>query len=220
MDVARNRQDERAPLWIAEALLDDEQIPVQRDLADVHRLHQRVMAVVSPASGERVLYRPDIEPTGTVTITIQSQSRPDPSHWPESYLLDWRAAPAEEGLARLLQADAHLRFRLRANPTMRIDKRRDDPLAGKRVSIRDSEEQLAWLRRKLDETGAELVMASITYGGVQRGVREDGNVRYEVVRFDGALRVVDPRMLEAAVRAGIGVGKGYGLGLLSLGQLR
>jgi CRISPR system Cascade subunit CasE len=120
----------------------------------------------------------------------------------------------------LLQEDAHLRFRLRANPTIRIDKRRDDPLAGKRVSIRNAEEQLAWLRRKLDEAGADLIMVTITDGGVQTGTRVDGNVRHEVVRFDGVLRVAKPQILGAAVRAGVGVGRGYGLGLLSLGQLR
>jgi CRISPR system Cascade subunit CasE len=205
---------------VAEAVLDDEQIPVQRDLADAQRLHQRVMTVVDPAPGERVLYRPDVEPTGTVVITIQSSREPNPARWPDHFLLDWRAIPAAAGLARLVEQHAELRFRLRANPTKRIDRRQADPLAGKRVSLRDPEEQLGWLHRKLEAAGAAVQMATITDGGVLRGEREGAHVRYEVVRFDGVLRVLDPGTLETSVRSGIGVGKGYGLGLLSLGRLR
>jgi CRISPR system Cascade subunit CasE len=41
---------------------------------------------------------------------------------------------------------------------------------------------------------------------------------HQAVTFDGLLRVTDPEALLAALAGGIGSGKGFGFGLLSLAR--
>ena len=137
-----------------------------------------------------------------------------------------------------------LRFRLRANPTKRIAKH-DDPMKGKRVELAREDEQIDWLIRKGQQReknvpgGFELVMkevknmrgevrkiprVNVCPEGKQTGHKseeERGHVTTHLaVLFDGFLRVTDKRaFLETLIR-GIGPGKAFGFGLLSVAPCR
>lgn len=50
----------------------------------------------------------------------------------------------------------------------------------------------------------------------QRDIRTKGGIRLAVVRFDGIATVTDAGLARQAVLEGIGRGKSYGCGLLSL----
>ncbi len=133
-----------------------------------------------------------------------------------------------------------LRFRLRANPTKRIATQ-DDPMKGKRVELARENEQIEWLMRKGLERekgvpgGFELLLREVrdTRGEVRLLPRVDvstegkqkGHKRYGAsghvtthlaVLFEGLLRVTDKDgFLETLIR-GIGSGKAFGFGLLSV----
>jgi len=133
-----------------------------------------------------------------------------------------------------------LRFRLRANPTKRVA-RENDPLKGKRVELTRENEQIDWLIRKGKERehdvpgGFELLMkevkdmrgkvrsvprASACPEGKQKGRKRDGAgshaTTHLAVLFEGLLRVTDrDAFLETLIR-GIGPGKAFGFGLLSV----
>jgi CRISPR system Cascade subunit CasE len=106
---------------------------VQRCLADSQALHARVMDLFAPKGNEigrlalGVLHRLEVmEGEGIAQLLVQSGTPPDPSRWPQAFL-DPRVgadASATTPLAPLLEQiceGAVFRFRLRANPTRRID---------------------------------------------------------------------------------------------------
>lgn len=145
---------------------------------------------------------------------------------------------------RRIQSGQLLSFRLRANPTRRVGKD-DDKLKGKRVELRREEQQLAWLARKgqAKEDGApggfELAMREVEEDtgevrlaprvtarseGRQAGrKREAGNEHATIhfsVLFEGLLRVTDPEVFYLTLTRGVGSGKAYGFGLLSIASPR
>lgn len=204
--------------------------PVQQALADSHALHRLVMSAFPQAApGEEarqafgILYRVDIdEKTGVPSLLLQSRVRPDRS--PLAPLLISTPERDTKDVAQFydaLTAGSTLLFRLRANPTRRVPgKRTDDKCAGKRVNLQSDDEQQAWLARKLSEVGCQLGACSIRPGLTQRGRREGQRISHGAVTFDGLLRVEDADKLRAGIRAGIGAGKAYGFGLLSLAPAR
>lgn len=212
--------------------------PVSRDVArvqaDSQALHRCVMALFGEADGparakHAVLYRLDVsEREGTVALLLQSREAPALERLPEHFL-DPRAgadASATTDLAPLmarLTMGSELRFRLRANPTRRIDtKSAPDGTRrnGRRVPLRTPEARLAWLQRKLTSAGFALVGGEGTClvrpDGLQRGKRGDARLTHEGVVYEGNITVVDATLARAALEHGIGPAKAYGFGLLSL----
>ncbi len=139
-----------------------------------------------------------------------------------------------------LRSGQILRFRLRANPTKRIAKQ-DDPMKGKRVELTRDNEQIDWLIRKGLERergvpgGFELLMKEVRdvrgeirrvprvnacTEGKQKGRKRDaagGHVTTHLaVLFEGLLRVTDKNAFLETLIHGIGPGKAFGFGLLSV----
>jgi CRISPR system Cascade subunit CasE len=141
-----------------------------------------------------------------------------------------------------LREGMRLRFRLRANPTKRVSPRNEternlERWRCKRVDLRREEDQIAWLRRKGDAGGFRLVdVRSVSAGdqeapvvdvrtvpeGRDRGRRPNphrgrpDNLTFGAVIFDGELTVVDVAQFRRTLAMGIGSGKAYGFGLLSV----
>lgn len=191
-----------------------------------------------------VLYRLESGPVPGPVLLVQSRAVPNWSRLPPDYLLDTAGAPENpacksiDDLYARLQPGATLLFRLCANPTRKIDtksgpdgQRRN----GRRVELVGEEGQLEWLRSKARQYGFELLTvranpavasAQASPGGKLTGTRraEDGapagsrRMTFAMVRFDGLLRVVDAERFRTALRDGIGPGKAYGFGLLSIAR--
>lgn len=192
------------------------------------------------------LHRVDTDPrTGAVTVYVQSEGRPDWTHLPEGYLLSG-GGPGENPACKTvdqalgcLKAGDRLRFRLRANATRKIDtKTGPDGLRrnGRRVELRTEADQLAWLSRKAAAGGFEVLSVRVDAGVLDvvatgqgtggravgaKWVRTGGSPRelrltFTPVVFDGHLRITDPDIFLRTLAAGIGPGKAYGFGLLSL----
>ncbi len=145
---------------------------------------------------------------------------------------------------RQIQDGQVLSFRLRANPTKRVAKD-GDPLKGKRVELQREEEQIAWLIGKGQggrdgvPGGFELVRKTGTNAegkeglvwsvevraeGKMKGRKKDGAVGHAMTHlaatFDGLLRVTDRDSFLETLVHGIGSGKAYGFGLLSVAPVR
>jgi CRISPR system Cascade subunit CasE len=124
-------------------------------------------------------------------------------------------------------------FRLIGNPTRTIPHTRNQksPEQGKRphgqrVARRKPEEQLEWLIRKGEQHGFVIPSAHngqpdvspspcLTLTG-QRRPSDKGPITLEPVRFEGHLIVTDTAAFTDALHKGIGHGKAYGCGLISL----
>ncbi len=213
---------------------------VQRCVADSHAMHVRVMSLFGSASkgsaraSFAVLYRSEVnEREGTIRLLLQSREKPDFAKWPEGFLNSQSDVPNPRTtqLEPLLGAlRGRYRFRLRANATRKVDtKTREDGAKsnGNRVPIRRDEDRLAWLARRAAQHGFRLataddgnVMARILPGGCSFGRRTGGQITHEGVLFEGVLVVDDAARLREAVEQGVGPGKSYGFGLLSLAPFR
>jgi len=79
------------------------------------------------------------------------------------------------------------------------------------------EDQVAWLRRKGEQGGFQVL--NVRVGGLSKDrsrARGRAPLTLAGVNFEGHLRITDPERFVQAVSRGIGPGKAYGLGLLSL----
>jgi CRISPR system Cascade subunit CasE len=133
-----------------------------------------------------------------------------------------------------------LRFRLRANPTKRVAKH-DDPMKGKRVELTRENEQIDWLIRKGHDRekglpgGFELLAkevkdvrgeissvprVNVCPEGKQEGRKRDAAgghcTTHLAVLFEGLLRVTERNAFRETLIRGVGPGKAFGFGLLSV----
>lgn len=136
---------------------------VRRDLADIQQLYRTVMSVFpqlppdcqDPRHAFGVLFYLEADGRGIPKLLVQSQAPPDWTKLPASYLDSSEFAnPDTKDISTAYSALAPgtvLRFRLRANPTRKIDTRTGadgNRRNGKRVELRTEELQLQWLARK------------------------------------------------------------------------
>jgi CRISPR system Cascade subunit CasE len=127
---------------------------------------------------------------------------------------------------------ATLRFRIRANPTRRIETksgRNGERHNGRRVELRTGAEQIEWLRHKGRTHGFKVLSLRVSDSVLNvrlsdanklRGFRKEGARRHALtfasVLFEGVLRVSDGDVFRVAMERGIGSAKAYGFGLLSV----
>ncbi len=205
----------------------------RRDLYDPYQLHSTLCRAFSTPDRKcpegEFLWRlePETDPTGCPRILVQSKSMPD---WTGIGVQGW-LANADSGIdlkERLkldsLKAGQRFRFRLRANPCVTRE--------GKRQGLLRTDEQEAWLERKGKQNGfalpqlasfdfseapQERIDVRISQEQMLRGKQHTGNgIRIYSALYDGILMVTEPDNFRTALQSGIGHGKAMGLGLLSV----
>jgi len=230
-------------LYLSRLMLNPRHHLVQRDLADCRLLHQRVLSFFpntdasSPREAFGILYRLEIEPqAGIPSLLVQSRLTPDWSLLPAVGYLAEGGGGGSPGTKEIsasyaaVASDARFRFRLRANPTRKIDtKSGPDGVRrnGKRVEFFRDEDQLAWLERKAEQSGFTILAVRVDKGDAL-GTKQTGGTRREsshpltfgVALFNGVLRVTDVERFQQTLVSGIGSGKAFGFGLLSIAPAR
>lgn len=127
------------------------------------------------------------------------------------------------------EAGQRFRFRLLANPTHRLSKHSleadgkpvKQESIGKRVPV-PADRILDWLIRHAETGGFSVASDSVTTqpGYIYVNKTRDGKgQRLRSVRFDGTLEVTDADKFCDTLVHGIGSGKGFGFGLLSVAPL-
>jgi CRISPR system Cascade subunit CasE len=189
-------------------------------------LHAIVMTAFGDAAGTgRPLWRLD-HGADRHTLYVVGPGRPDAAHLAEQ--LGTAAADigsfSYERFLGGLAAEQEWRFRLRANPTKALSQ----PNArSKRIPLLKEADQLAWLiRQGRERAGYEIPTNRLQVPEViirNRGAdefrRQSATVTLGTVVYDGVLRVTDADALRAALISGIGRGKAYGCGLLTLAPI-
>lgn len=178
---------------------------------------------VSRGKNTGFLFRIDPESGGRVMILVQSAVKPDWDYAFQNagYLL---AAPPEIKSFEPGFAHGHqLRFRLMANPTRKIDSKSEQyglRRNGKRVPVSDDVLDY-WLARHAERAGftfdRESIVKQSSYIYMNKTQKEKGRLRS--VRFDGILTITDPVCFCDSLAKGIGPGKAFGFGLLSVKPL-
>ena len=229
-------------MYLSRLVINPRNPKARRDLGDVYQMHRTIMSAfpqVKEEEGARaelaVLHRLDMDQrSGTTVLLVQSEEEPNWNCLPEGYLFHLggegdnpATKPVSDALAALREGQV-LRFRLRANPAKKIDtksgpdgQRRN----GRRVDLRIETQQIEWLSRRAGRSGFRFVFVgpdnnvpAIRVGASEKlhGRQEAGRVTLAGVLFEGLLEVTNPDKLRLAIREGIGPGKAFGCGLLSL----
>lgn len=223
-------------MYLSRLILNRRSRDVRHDLARPYDLHRTLLSVFLTGKVDvardapdaiGLLYRLDEDArTGGLHLLVQSQQAPQWERLQSTdYLLPVAGNPASREIHLHVQAGQQLTFRLRANPTMRLPTPKGSGVKGKRVGIYEEEAQLAWLARKGEQHGFRLLQAQTRDDGkIKQGQAvqaENGVHSLELlsVQFDGFLQVIDPDVLVRAISGGIGSGKAFGFGLLSLARV-
>lgn len=169
------------------------------------------------------LFRIDPLPGGRAMILVQSAIAPD---WDYAfhnadYLL--AAKPEVKSFEHDFSAGQCFRFRLVANPTRRLSQHSPDAKeesVGKRVPV-PNEKLLDWLDRRGKSGGFSISEDSTTiqlgYSYINK--RGHNGQRLRSVRYDGVLQIADPASFHETIVSGIGSGKAFGFGLLSVAPI-
>lgn len=200
---------------------------------ELHQIIWKGFPDIPRGTGEtHFLFRHD-ERDDRHSVLVQSERRPD-----------WSAIGEGDHVAEVKEFDplriepgTRLRFFVRANPVVKrrgfdgekttrhiavgSDRKRQAVMLGipeNKVPSRE-EQLLDWLRRKGEEGGFEVVDATVGPNRdlvVRRAGAKGAPMTFTTVDFDGILTVRDSEAFARCMRSGIGRGKGFGLGLLSV----
>lgn len=221
-------------MYLSRLILNPRSKRVRSELARPYEMHRTLLSAFSQGKVDvdrtaedaiGLLYRIDEDArTGALHLLVQSQQPPT---WTlladRDYLLPVADNPATREVNLQLQIGQTLAFRLRANPTRRLSAGKGNN--GKRIGIYKQQDQEAWLTRKGDQHGFRVLRVQLSRSDMLRQadvIRDNqGNVhdlKLFSVQFDGILQVVDPERLVQSIGAGIGSGKAFGFGLLSVAR--
>jgi CRISPR system Cascade subunit CasE len=207
------------PLHLSRFTLDPRAKDVRRGLVNPYELHRTIVALSPAVEGRRSLWR--LEPASTEDprprLLLQTPAEPLWAALPPGWG-DPQSRRIDGFLSRLAKGD-RLRFRLRANAT---NDRAEN--GQRRVALATPGELLAWLLCQGDIRGFAIPRDADGWHEVQVTIRPPvAIVRKAGQRlalpprlFEGRLEVVDPDRLRTAVERGLGRGRAFGLGLLSL----
>jgi len=210
-------------MYLHKLILNSRHPQVRRDLSSRYEMHRTLVGALAAEPDEpppeRYLWRLETSKEGVPVLLVQT---PEPADW--SRLQRLHRAHGSSGsycetviANKALKLDgvangASLAFRLHACPTRMVD--------GKRRGLLSEEDQLGWLARVSEENGFRVVQCERARGYLDHPRKGDGTVvSMPVAEFNGSLGVVDAQRLESSVRGGLGRGKAFGLGLLSLARL-
>ena len=188
-------------------------------LSNPYRVHQRL--IMACGNDPRLLFRIETDEQRS-QVLVQTHSAPA---WNTAFdefdvLLH---EPEHKAFNPVLINNGLYRFRLLANPTAKKTFEKDDGEKHKtRLGIFKEADQIEWLKRKLSESGAELVNWRVNPRGMvysHKNPQKDKQTQiHYAVLFEGILKVINPDQLLQTLQNGIGPAKGYGFGLLSLAR--
>ena len=202
-------------LYISKLDLNYRSVRVRAELADPYQMHRSLSRAFGDGSegweGARCLFRVDQPSEGNdLWVIVQSRLRPewDRLRLSAAYLA---APPRLKEWNPAFASGQRLAFRLRANPTVKRE--------GKRHAIVREEEHLRWLDRKGEGSGFRVCDArAISERRIASTTSAGHSATLSAVRFDGVILVTDPVTFAENLANGIGSGKAFGFGLLSVAR--
>ncbi|MBQ6327012.1 MAG: type I-E CRISPR-associated protein Cas6/Cse3/CasE [Clostridia bacterium] len=187
-------------------------------LASPNLLHGAIEAAF-PGERKRRLWR--VDPlNGRQYLLIVSEDRPDLTAACAQFGMEggsWETRDYAPFLSRI-EAGSCWHFRLAANPT--VSKAHDQGERGRVYAHVTADQQKKWLLSRAEKHG--FCLEGSDFDIVSRGVitfnkgADRRRVTLGVCTFEGILRVSDAERFRAALTEGIGRGKAYGVGLLTI----
>lgn len=210
--------------WLTRITPDTRIRDARLDLGDAAAMHRRLMSLFPDSLGPQprvqagLLFRIDRDQQSQAIILAQSTTAPDLGRLPDGYgRRDHRSlTPMLEALTEGLT----IRFRLTANASKRAWKGDDRHTAGQVVPLGGADAEHWWRSRAEQHHGLGILELRTESQQPVRGRRSGHMITHAATRFDGVAVIRDPHALRTAVLSGVGRGKAYGCGLLSLALAR
>ncbi|MET9483301.1 type I-E CRISPR-associated protein Cas6/Cse3/CasE [Streptomyces sp. NPDC006638] len=193
------------------------------------RLHQRILqmfpdGVQGPARlSFGVLFRAEETPCGP-QILLQSQMEPDASRLPDAYgSVQTRSL---ETLLSKLHKGMVVNYRCVANPVRKPRATAGETRKRPPVVALSGNAAVEWWERQSNAGGLEplhisaLPLASVRGDRRSQGPTAKQRIQHARTQFDGTARILDAELLREKLATGIGRGKAYGCGLLSIAPAR
>lgn len=216
----------------------------QSYLRNRHALHATVLGGLSrqPVT-ERVLWRLDTADRHRLGLLVLTRTRPSWEHLVEQ--AGWPGSDDPQALIRPYQPlldqvtrGRQFAFRLHANtvgavkkpmkpsPQQRARLTATTRPRGARVPHRTVGHQLTWLHSRLEKWGFQPLAGDhgpTAYLVAQQQLRftkHDNNqprrITLQTATFEGLVEIIDPQAAQSSLLDGVGPGKAYGLGLITL----
>ncbi|WP_370422409.1 type I-E CRISPR-associated protein Cas6/Cse3/CasE [Streptomyces sp. QH1-20] len=212
-------------VWLTRIQPDLRHRDARRDLASAVGMHHRLMMLFPDGSGERarqqmgVLFRlEDATSRGSRAphVLLQSQVRPDLDRLPAGY----GHADTRE-LTPLLDAlhdGLTVHYRIAASAVRKSGPTTRAAGAKPVITLTGADADQWWQRQAEEKAGLKLASVHATPLDAARGERskDKSRIRHTRTRFEGTAVITDAHTLRTTLLTGIGRGKAYGCGLLSI----
>ena len=206
-------------MYLTKLLLNPTSYRVQKELSNPYQLHRTIMRAFpnnlkDTKKNGRILFRIEKDATKQYpSVLIQSTLCPN---W--EFLINERQYLIKSPLFKQFNYPKFYGgnkywFRLFGNPTKKT--------VGKRVGMYKEIEQYKWLKRKAELAGFALLNVNITKKEevTAKIGKNTKKMTFQGIQFEGALQIVNPEKFEAALKDGIGSGKAFGFGFLTISKL-
>lgn len=219
-------------LWLTRIVPSPSSREAHRDLGGNDqgiRLHQRMLqmfpdGIEGPARAAfGVLFRAEETPRG-LQILLQSHEAPDPSRLPDAYgNVETRSL---DGMLSNLRKGAIVNYRCVASPVRKPGAAAREAYKLPPVVALSGNAAIEWWERQSTAAGLEPLHINAHPLATVRGSRGHKDpaakqrVQHSRTQFDGTARVLDADLLREKLAAGIGRGKAYGCGLLTLAPMQ
>ena len=210
-------------MYLSRIILDLHHPSVRQALRDCNDMHRNLMQAfpehqvnVCARRQGGILYRL-VDRRSDVSLLLISESFPDRQALAaQGFMLSSNSPKDISALQQVFSNGRILRFELLASP---CKKQAGDGKNSRRVFLRTEQERAQWLVRKADQSGFEVLEVSEHSNSLSvDGNKGDMHIHFEAIRFDGVLKIVDADRFWKAYCEGIGPGKSYGLGMLSVAR--
>ncbi len=192
-------------MYISKVYLDVKIPSVLHDLSSLNFFYESMKKI---SGGSEPLYRIDNVPlneTGYIQpVVLISDKKPDSSkaNVPPGYVVKIESfeyeIPVRDGMV--------YKYYLRANPSVKIFFKHSD--------LETEETWKKWLESEGLVNGFEVVDSKVSGEGYVTCTNK--KVKFISVLFEGALKITDEKKFRKALNCGVGRGREYGLGLLSV----
>lgn len=206
-------------MYLSRIRLSSTKRTTMRALADVKLFHE-ALENCFPGERPRVMWRLDKLKDSSYVLVL-SVNKADLSPFCQQFSDSndaWETKDYEPLLARLKDGNIW-RFRLSANPTYCVKARGDRRNFRGKVSAHiTTEKQKEWLIKKSTSNGFQLATDGfdVTENKWFRFYKSGKPVTILSVTYEGLLMITDVELFRKALVDGIGRGKAYGMGLLTV----
>lgn len=199
-------------MYLSQLILNLRSRAARFDLSDRFELHRTLLRAFpeSLPEDERILFRvEDMQKTPVVPVMVQSREQPDWARVERLNSGDYLCRPPQvRPIAPSALSGDRMRFRLQANPSVKRD--------GKRHAIYAEEALREWLDRKSAAHGFEVKSDHLVVVKLGRRFGKKRQQTWHAVQYEGTLTVIDDAAFVDTLMRGIGSGKAFGFGLLSI----